>query len=198
MRKNLHFYRFDLDFPVSLKAVSPPLTRGAGRFKVLLATAALFAACFFAMPVVVHGYSPLNRAVVQPIEPGYKSAPVAAPFIPVNPPRMSQPSVCNEKYPCGGIDLPPSAVPIRPGGSDYREAVKRRHEAQTALIRANQAAQNSKKINSAVKKIDKQRRFLLGSAIASGLVGGYLLKTQCCPSSAPCSVPDAGGGGGGG
>ena len=52
---------------------------------------------------------------------------------------------------------------------------------------------SSAKIQSAVKKIEKQRRFLLGSAIASGLVGGYLLKTQCCPSSAPCSIPDGGG-----
>ena len=46
---------------------------------------------------------------------------------------------------------------------------------------------SSAKIQSAVKKIEKQRRFLLGSAIASGLVGGYLLKTQCCPSSAGCA-----------
>ena len=63
-------------------------------------------------------------------------------------------------------------------------------------VQARQAAQNSAKLNSAVQKIEKQRKFLLTSAIASGLAGGWLLKTSCCPSSAPCSVPDTGGGGG--
>ena len=57
-----------------------------------------------------------------------------------------------------------------------------------------QTAQNSKKISSAAQKIEKQSKFLLTSAIASGIAGAFLLKTQCCPSKTGC--PTAGGGGG--
>lgn len=50
------------------------------------------------------------------------------------------------------------------------------------------AGSSSAEIQSAVKKIEKQRRFLLMSAIASGAVGGTLLRTQCNPTSKPKPV----------
>ena len=49
---------------------------------------------------------------------------------------------------------------------------------------------NKKRIDSAVKKIDKQRRFLLLSAIANGAVGAYMLNKQCNPTPYPKGSPE--------
>ena len=58
----------------------------------------------------------------------------------------------------------------------------------TAIQEVN--TQNKEKVDSAVKKIDKQRRFMLLGAIANGAMGAYFLNKQCNPRSDPVEAPD--------
>ena len=72
-----------------------------------------------------------------------------------------------------------------------------KEEAQNALTAANETEQatrnkiqathteNQERIDSATKKIEKQRKFLGFSAVANVAVGAYLLNRQCNPSPTP-------------